>query len=184
MGAIEVVVTASPGRSKVGTSTRAMARGHAHRGGGNRSYATHRSSFKPKSIVAKGPAYTYTANLSNGKKYIGMAHSKITHRSSFKPKLTVAKGPAYTYTANLSNGKKYIGMAHSKTNLVQRISDQESGNAAASRICQQNRVVNISHVYKHKDVATAKKAETARYYACKELYGASNVRGAGQTRPF
>ena len=146
MGAIAVVVTASPGRSKVGTSTRAMARGHAHRGGGNRSYATHRSSFKPKSIVAKGPAYTYTANL--------------------------------------SNGKKYIGMAHSKTNLVQRISDQESGNAAASRICQQNRVVNISHVYKHKDVATAKKAETARYYACKELYGASNVRGAGQTRPF
>ena len=39
-------------------------------------------------------------------------------------------------------------------------------------------------VFKHTNVAAAKKAETARYHSTKAILGAHKVRGAGHTKAF
>ena len=92
--------------------------------------------------------------------------------------------PAYTYQANLKGGKKYIGMATSKANVKKRIQTQLSGGKGASSVCRNSKPISITKVYKHKNVAAAKKAETARYHSTKSILGADKVRGAGHTKAF
>ena len=94
--------------------------------------------------------------------------------------------PAYTYQVNLKGGKKYIGMATSKSALQTRINTQLRGGAGASSVCRHSKPLSVTKVFKHTNVAAAKKAETARYHSTKAILGAHKVRGAarGHTKAF
>jgi len=75
-------------------------------------------------------------------------------------------------------------MSHSKSSLKKRIRTQLRGSRGASVVCKNNRVLSVSRVRKHKNVAAAKAAETKRYYSAKAKFGANKVRGAGHTKDF
>ena len=108
--------------------------------------------------------------------------SRSAHRSSGGRQ--GSSKPAYTYQANLKGGKKYIGMATSKSALQTRIKTQLRGGAGASSVCRHSKPLSVTKVFKHTNVAAAKKAETARYHSTKAILGAHKVRGAGHTKAF
>lgn len=104
--------------------------------------------------------------------------------TSSKRSSSTSSAPAYTYQVNLSGGRKYIGMARTKSSLKTRIATQLTGGRGASVVCANNRALSVSRVFKHADVAAAKRAETKRYHSTKAALGADKVRGAGHTKDF
>ena len=89
------------------------------------------------------------------------------------------KMPAYVYTLNLKGGAKYVGYTE---NPSKRLSQHFSGNGA--QWTQKHKPVSVIGIQKVSSVAYAKKLETHVYYKMKEYYGASKVRGAGNTKSY
>ena len=86
---------------------------------------------------------------------------------------------AYVYTLNLKGGKKYIGYTE---NPNRRFSQHFSGNGA--KWTQKYAPISVNSIQKVSSVAYAKKLETIIYYRMKNYHGASNVRGAGNTKSY
>jgi predicted GIY-YIG superfamily endonuclease len=85
--------------------------------------------------------------------------------------------PVFVYTLNLKGGAKYVGYT---SNLEKRISDHFSGMGA--KWTQKHKPVSVHIIRQVSSVAYAKRLETIIYYNMKNYYGASKVRGAGNTR--
>jgi putative endonuclease len=86
---------------------------------------------------------------------------------------------AYTYVLKLEKDNYYVGMT---TKPEQRFDQHFSGNG--SKWTQVHKPVEVVHVEKHKNVETAKKAETQTYYQAKNIHGKDKVRGAGNTKSY
>lgn len=86
---------------------------------------------------------------------------------------------AYVYTLNLEGDNKYVGYTR---NLQKRLNQHFSGNGA--KWTQKYRPVSIENIKSAPSVACAKKLETFVYYKMKKNYGASKVRGAGNTKSY
>ena len=126
-----------------------------------------------KSTNSKNNKTTYTKTTTYTKS------TTYTKQSTSKKTTPKSSGNYYTYQANCKNGKKYIGMT---SNLPNRLYQHQSGNGSA--VTKQNKVVSFSHIYQHSSKSAAQSAERRNYYAAKSKHGATNVRGAGNTKSF
>ena len=95
--------------------------------------------------------------------------------------LQVIKGEPHTYTLDLEHGTKYVGCSF---NIKNRLKQHFSGRG--SEATKEHKPISINNIEKHEGLSRKELLNEERilYHKLKEVYGAENVRGAGNVRKF